>query len=128
GSDCMIFFGVPVAHTNDPLRAADAALAIRDVINQVKPVTVAGREITITSQIGISCGPAFAAEIGEPRGRREFNLLGDTVNVAARLMSRALPNQILLTGSVCRQITSDFEVEELPPMELKGKSASLPVF
>lgn len=123
GSDMMIMFGVPNAHTNDPARAADAALAVRDAITQAKPPTVGGKEVPLTCQIGMARGHVFAAEIGEPRGRREFNILGDTVNTAARLMGRAFGNRIIMTEAVHQEIAPHFDCESLGPMRLKGKAA-----
>ncbi len=70
----------------------------------------------------------FAAEIGEPRGRREFNVLGDAVNTAARLMGRANANQILLTQSVYAAIADRFPATPLGSLLLKGKSQPIPVF
>lgn len=128
GSDMVIYFGVPTAHTNDPVRAAHAALAIRDIINNIKPPTVGSAQPEVRCQIGISRGPCFVAEIGEPRGRREFNVLGDTVNTTARLMDRAAKNQILISGRVYDAISADFNCNALEPVSLKGKSAPLPIF
>ncbi len=73
-------------------------------------------------------GPAFAAEIGEPRGRREFNVLGDTVNTAARLMSRAEVNEILITAEVEQAIRQQFDCVACGTIALKGKSAPLTLF
>ncbi|MBN2385656.1 MAG: adenylate/guanylate cyclase domain-containing protein [Anaerolineales bacterium] len=128
GSDICIYFGVPTAHTNDPVRAAQASLAIRQAITALKPPTVGNITPEITCQIGIATGAAFVAEIGELRGRREFNVLGDTVNTAARLMNRADANQILITGRVYEQIQDHFECESLGSVSLKGKSAPTPIY
>jgi class 3 adenylate cyclase len=128
GSDIVIYFGVPSAHTNDPQRAAQAALAIRDVIAAVKPPTVGNVTPEIACQIGIATGPTFAAEIGELRGRREFNVLGDTVNIAARLMNRAEKGQILVTGRVYEAIEAGYEWESLGSLSLKGKAAPMPIY
>lgn len=128
GSDIVIYFGVPTAHTNDSIRAAFAALDIRDIIANIKPPTVGNVIPEITCQIGISTGPAFAAEIGDPRGRREFNVLGDVVNTAARLMNRATTSQILVTGSVYEAIREEFECESLGSVSLKGKAAPTPIY
>lgn len=46
------------------------------------PPNERGRELNISYQIGMAQGSAFSAEFGEPRGRREFNILGDTFNTA----------------------------------------------
>ena len=128
GSDIVIYFGVPSAHTNDPMRAVQAALAIRELIAALKPPTVGNIVPQITCQIGIASGATFAAEIGELRGRREFNVLGDTVNTAARLMNRATTGQILLTGRVYDAVKEAFECESLGSVPLKGKAAPTPIY
>jgi class 3 adenylate cyclase len=128
GSDIVIYFGVPSAHTNDPVRAAHAALAIRKIILDIKAPSAGALQPEIRCQIGINTGPAFVAEIGEPRGRREFNVLGDTVNTTARLMDRAEKNQILISARVQEAIAPYFECLELEPVSLKGKSAPVPIF
>lgn len=128
GSDIVIYFGVPNAHTNDPLRAASAALAIRDIINSIKPPTVGNEPPEISCQIGINIGSTFVAEIGDPRGRREFNVLGDTVNTTARLMNRAEKSQIIVSGRIQDAISSRYECLSLGEVSLKGKSTAMPIF
>lgn len=128
GSDMLIYFGVPNAHTNDSTRAAEAALVIRNIIMTFQPPKVGGKKVDVYCQIGLARGPVFAAEIGEMRGRREFNILGDTVNTAARLMSRAGRNQILLTESAYLPIADRYACVSLGLYALKGKAASLPIF
>lgn len=128
GSDMMIMFGVPTARTDDPTRAADAALAIRNIVLNAEPLMVGGSEVTTECQIGMAHGPVFAAEIGELRGRREFNTLGDTVNTAARLMGRALGNRIVITEALHEAIRDRFTCKSLGSMPLKGKTGRRKVF
>jgi class 3 adenylate cyclase len=128
GSDIVIFFGVPNAHTNDELRAASAALAIRDIVMSIKPPMIGSLQPDVYCQIGINAGPAFVAEIGDPRGRREFNVLGDTVNTTARLMNRAGKNKIIVSEDVKQAIEEAYECLPLGEVSLKGKSASMPLF
>ena len=128
GSDMLIYFGVPEAHTDEAVRAASAALAIRDIIAQLTPPIVGGKQVTVFSQIGITLGPVFASEVGETRGRREFNVVGDTVNTAARLMTKARQNQILISETVFDAIAPYFECEDLGTFSLKGKAAPTPIF
>ncbi|GIV98408.1 MAG: hypothetical protein KatS3mg057_3065 [Herpetosiphonaceae bacterium] len=127
GSDMLIFFGPPNAHTDDPIRAADTALAIREIVAGLTPPVISGRHVDVGCKIGLARGPAFAAEIGEPRGRREYNILGDSLNVAARLMDRAGTNQILLTEVVYNEIAERFACEPLGHFSLKGKSTPIRV-
>jgi class 3 adenylate cyclase len=128
GSDIVIYFGVPNAHTNDPVRAVEAALAIREIVRNIKPPTVGGLQPEVTCQIGINQGATFVAEIGEPRGRREFNVLGDTVNITARLMNKAAKDQIIVSDKVQAAICSHFETKSLGTVKLKGKDAEMPIF
>ena len=128
GSDMLIYFGVPDVHTDDPSRAASAAIAIRDLIAGLPAIAIGGQNVKVTCQIGLSLGPVFAAEVGEPRGRREFNILGDTVNTAARLMTEAGENEILIGQRVFESIGLNFDCEALGAVSLKGKSALTPVF
>ncbi|MGH8247343.1 MAG: adenylate/guanylate cyclase domain-containing protein, partial [Gammaproteobacteria bacterium] len=122
GSDIVIYFGVPTAHTNDPARAANAALAIREIVRNIKPPTVGGIQPEIACQIGINQGVTFVAEIGEPRGRREFNVLGDTVNTTARLMNKASKDQIVLSSPIQAAIAADYRTRSLGSVAFKGKS------
>lgn len=130
GSDIVVYFGAVNAHTDDELRAADAALAIRKAVEEIaaKAPTIGGVRPEIYCQIGINMGPAFAAEVGEPRGRREFNVLGDTVNTAARLMNQARRNQIVISESVQRAVESNYECVSLGEVALKGKSRLMNLF
>jgi adenylate cyclase len=131
GSDIVVYFGVPTAHTDDSVRAANAAWIIRRLILEVnsKPLVVADTPVNISCQIGLSRGRVFAAEIGDTRGRREFNVQGDVVNTAARLMDRAVDNQIFMTESVYQDIAERaVSIETLEPLALKGKAQPLPVY
>lgn len=124
----MIIFGVPNAHTNDAYRAAECALTIRDIITTLHPPTVDGAPVNVYCQIGIAKGGVFAAEIGEPRGRREFNVLGDAVNTAARLMGKSQRNQILMTPAVFEEVGSLLRTEPVGEISLKGKSAPIMLY
>ncbi len=130
GSDIVIYFGVPNAHTNDEQRAAAAAIAIREVIisESLKAPTIGNVQPDVYCQIGINAGPTFVAEIGEPRGRREFNVLGDTVNTTARLMNHAEKNQIIISERVQQAIAEKYEVKSLGEVSLKGKNKPMQLY
>jgi class 3 adenylate cyclase len=135
GSDCLIYFGTPNAHSNDVVRGLLTACAIRELLGTWPTLTVGDQAIQFGCQVGIAHGPVFAAEIGESRGRREYNILGDTVNTAARLMSQAHPQQILLTEGVWRALSQQprhnqslFRLTSLGKRSVKGKSAALEIY
>ncbi|MEA5447451.1 adenylate/guanylate cyclase domain-containing protein [Leptolyngbya sp. CCNP1308] len=130
GSELLIHFGVLAPDPEAPLRAVETLAAIRALVNQLHPPLSQGQPLAITCRMGLTYGPVFAAEIGEPRGRREFNVLGDTVNTAARLMGRASPNQILLDAATRQALgpDPDYHCNFFGEFCLKGKAAPQPIY
>mmetsp|Transcript_2621 Transcript_2621/g.4960 ORF Transcript_2621/g.4960 Transcript_2621/m.4960 type:complete len:1284 (-) Transcript_2621:84-3935(-) len=79
GSTLIAVFGLPpLAHEDDAVRAVVAGKAIQEALHQHD----------LRPSIGITTGRAFCGVVGN-RGRREYSVLGDTVNLSARLMQRA---------------------------------------
>ena len=74
----------------------------------------------IPIRIGVNRGAVFAGDIG-PAYRRTYTVMGDAVNLAARLMAKAEPGQLLATGSVLDASIVTFETTELEPFMVKGK-------
>ncbi len=128
GPDVLIYFGAIPGASDDVQRALAAAVEIRRLFVESPPLQVGEQAFPLTCQIGIHCGPVFAAEIGEARGRREFNILGDTVNTAARVTSRAAANQVLLTEAVQIAIADQYACEFLGKIPLKGKALPTPIY
>jgi class 3 adenylate cyclase len=128
GSEILIHFGVLNPDARDPLRAAEAMSTIRELVQSIASPTVKGERIRLTCRIGLTYGPVFAAEIGERRGRREFNVLGDTVNTAARIMSCAGENEIWMNQTMHEQVQASFPTRLLGDMSLKGKSRPQPIY
>lgn len=128
GSDMLLYFGALECRPDDARRAVEAALGVRDLVQHLPPVLSNEQTIAVSCRIGMDRGPVFAAEMGEPRGRREFNILGDPVNTAARLMVTAQPNQILLTGRVQQVLPPDYPCQKLGDRLLKGKASPIATF
>jgi len=72
-------------------------------------------------RIGVNRGSVFAGDIG-PHYRRTFTVMGDAVNLAARLMAKAQPGQILSSPDVLEQSGADVDTVELEPFVVKGKA------
>jgi class 3 adenylate cyclase len=128
GSDVVIYFGAPNAHSNDTRRAASAALEIREIVTTAEVPGLETRRVPVACQIGLSCGPTFAGEIGEARGRREYNVLGPVVNTAARLMNQAEPNQIVISQGVYASLGEAFTCDPLGTVILKGTAGPSPIY
>jgi hypothetical protein len=77
-------------------------------------------EHAVPVRIGVNRGPVFAGEIG-PTYRRTYTVMGDAVNLAARLMTKAEVGQILATQDVLQGSRTLFSTTELEPFLVKGK-------
>jgi class 3 adenylate cyclase len=128
GADIMIHFGMPPTSSDDTQHAVCTALAIRDIITHCAALLVGRQPQPLTCRMGLARGSAFAAEIGTPRGRREFDVHGEAINTAAHLLQHAASNQILLTEAVAHAVAEHFDSVPLPPLLLKGAILPMPIF
>jgi adenylate cyclase len=119
GSYLYAPFGAPTAHEDDTRRAVKAALELQTAATDLgflAPV-----------QIGISRGTMRSGVYGSAT-RRIYGVMGDDVNLAARLMSQAMPGEVLVSGRVQSVIATEFSTDPRPPIRLKGKAEPLPVY
>lgn len=119
GSYLYASFGAPIAHGDDPLRAVAAALKLKDVPTFLKYIQ--------NIKIGISYGRVRTGAYGGD-SRKTYGVIGDTVNVSARLMQKASPGQILISLPVFEQVKQRVAFNELGELFLKGKSKAIPVW
>ena len=118
GSYLYAAFGAPIAHEDDIDRAATAALALRGLperFGYINPV-----------QIGVTYGRMRVGAYGGTM-RRTYGVLGDIVNLAARLMQAAVPGQILVNDEARSHASDSFVWESLEPIRVKGKSEPIAV-
>jgi class 3 adenylate cyclase len=121
GDQVFAAFGAPVAHEDDAERAVRAALAMRDCLLEDHQ----GRRIQIHA--GLNTGEVMAGLIG-PQGRQDYAVMGDTTNVAARLMSAAPPGGVLVAEETWRATHEFIAYRELPPLSAKGKQQPVRVW
>lgn len=118
GSKFLCFFGAPESYENNEERAVAFSLALRDLERELPWLGA--------QQAGISTGTAYCGVMGSLR-RQEYTVMGDAVNVAARLMSAAGTDQTLATEEV-RQATPDkFRWGPYRELAVKGKAHPLKV-
>lgn len=135
GDKLLAFFGAPAAHEDDAERAvrtawkmqADLAQINRQVRETLSGEGLAGDHLALRQKIGLSYGYAFAGYMGTP-WRREYTVMGDEVNLAARLMSAAEADSITVTSSVFRKARSLFELAPRGQVTLRGKSKPFRIF
>jgi class 3 adenylate cyclase/tetratricopeptide (TPR) repeat protein len=135
GTKMLILFGAPVSHVDDPQRALNAALAMDIALKnlnkrwkeKLQRYLPANYNDLIKHRIGVTSGNTFAGQVGST-SRREYTVMGDDVNLSARLMGIAEMGQILVSDHVYQDATDHFVFTKLPPIRVKGKSQPIPIF
>lgn len=127
GDAVMAVFGAPISKGNDALNCVSAALDIQRMVVQMNRDAAARKWPELHVGIGINTGIVTAGNIGSPR-RLDYTVIGDTVNIASRLMSNAAPDQIIISIDTASEIGSGFKLTSLPAMKVKGKSEPLAAF
>ncbi|KAA1416910.1 adenylate/guanylate cyclase domain-containing protein [Nocardioides humilatus] len=123
GDGLLAVFGAPRRLDNHADAAVAAALAIADAAE----AEFAG---SLSIGIGVNTGTVVAGNVGGA-GRFEFSVIGDPVNVAARIESatRQTGDTILVSARTCDLLdATDMQVVERPAIELKGKSGAVSLF
>ena len=73
-------------------------------------------------RVGINSGEVLAGVVGAGTGHRKHGLIGDTVNLAARLEGQAIAGQVVVGAGTYERLPPGALVERLPPLQLKGKT------
>ncbi|MCP4599596.1 MAG: tetratricopeptide repeat protein [Proteobacteria bacterium] len=126
GSLLHLIFGAPVANDNDQVLAVGCALAMQQSAARLKSATD-GQPFIMDQQIGIASGYVFAGNVGSER-RREYTVMGDVVNLSARLMQAADMWEILIDQTTARRAENEFISEELTPIRVKGKQEPISIY
>jgi class 3 adenylate cyclase len=116
GDAMLATFNAPARQPDRALRAVRAALAMQAAIDAL----VQAHPTWPRFRIGINTGPALVGNIGSDR-IRSFNVMGDAINVAARLEAVAEPGTVVIGASTHAAIAAIAEVVPLGDLELKGK-------
>jgi class 3 adenylate cyclase/predicted ATPase len=123
GDGILAYFGFPAAHEDSAERAVQAAL---EAIRLVSELSFDGAS-RIEMRVGIATGLVVVGDLIGEGPSREFALIGDAPNLAARLQQLANPNQILVAPSTRRLIGDLFEFEDLGIQDVKGFSESVAI-
>src|SRR5712691_8922461 len=122
GDAVMAVFGVPAVHEDDALRAVRAAVEVRDEVSELNSELERERGVRIQIRTGVNTGEVVFA--GEGTDEQSV-VVGDAVNVAARLEQAAIPGEILI-GDATRSLVRDAVVaEQLDSLKLRGKEGSV---
>jgi adenylate cyclase len=127
GDGIMALWGAPVAHPDDALRCVLCALEQLEVLGKLNRKRVENNEAPLGVGIGIHTGPVVAGYIGSSKAL-SYTVIGDTANTSARLCGVAAAGQILVSEATLAKLGGRFEVEELPPAQLKNKEKPFRMF
>jgi class 3 adenylate cyclase/ribosomal protein L40E len=129
GDRIVVFFGAPKAHEDDPVRAVHTALDMQAATRKhfAALQTPAGL-YRFRQRIGINTGTLFAGNAGAPDLRQEYTLMGDDINMAARLMSMAGWDEVLISGQTQKRVQAYFELVDRGQLKVKGKEILIPTF
>ena len=127
GDEIMALYGSPVKHDDDPVRAVRSALDMLQVLEGWNAQRAAAGKVPVHIGLGINTGEVVAGYLGSSKAL-EYTVIGDAVNAGARLCSAAQAGQILVSEYTYRRIGSAFDVQEQPPMPLKGKSKPMRIY
>jgi adenylate cyclase len=130
GDSLMIGYGVPVEQQDSPARAvrtaAEMLTGFRDLAREWRD----RHEIHVGLGIGINDGEVLTGDVGSSQ-YMSYTMIGDTVNVAARLSQRARAGEVLFSGSVKRALDArgyDVGAVALPPLTLRGRSGPVDIY
>ncbi len=125
--DIMALFGAPIAHEDSPERALRAAVRMHQELDRLHAEEVIPADTPLRLRIGINTGPVRVGGVGAG-GRMEYTAMGDTVNLSARLMTACEWGTTLISVNTHRRVAGSFELAELEPVRVKGKSEPVKIW
>jgi predicted ATPase/class 3 adenylate cyclase len=127
GDGLLVYFGYPVAHEDDALRAVRAGLGMVEALGRLNVEAQPARDVRLAARVGVHTGLVVVGEMGGG-AKREHLALGETPNLAARLQSVAPPNTVVLSGVTGRLVQASFTCKELGTHTFKGIASPLVVY
>ncbi len=130
GDEIMGVFGHPAPLENEQQAAVDAAREMLRICDALNEELCLSGHLTLINSIGIHSGPALAGIIGSP-DRSEYTVIGDSVNVAARLetTTRQFATRLMISGEVARGLaTLPDDLEPLGEHTVRGRQDPIEIF
>jgi adenylate cyclase len=127
GDAIMAIFGAPIDMPDHAQRAIRAALEMQERLAEWNSERKEGHP-ALSIRIGINSGNAVAGEIGSIK-KKEYTVLGDTVNTASRLESSvAKPGSVVIGSNTLKMVEGLFETRPLGSFKVKGKALEVPAY
>jgi PAS domain S-box-containing protein len=128
GDAIMAAWGVPLqTAAEDARRAVTAALELQELVASGRRRFFTKDAAQLRIGIGVHTGPIVAGNLGSTR-RMNYTVIGDTVNVAARLESVAAADEVIITEATRQHLGEDFELERRDPVPVRGKAKPVRIY
>jgi adenylate cyclase len=129
GDSLLAVFGAPVPTEDHEVRAVRAAMGVRAALGAFNAREAAAGRMMLRVGIGIHAGEMIAGSVGSP-DRMEYTVIGDVVNVAARLqaLTKDLGVDVLLSRAVFEKVEEFVPARALVPTSVRGRSDPLEVY
>jgi class 3 adenylate cyclase len=127
GDGIMAIFGAPLAHENDPERAARCALEMMAQIEQFNRQSTVNLPTPLGLHVGLHSGMVIAGNVGSDL-RMNYSVIGDTVNLAARLVEMAPRDEIYMSAETYKLISNVTIVDGPASVTFRGKSQPVNVY
>ena len=127
GDELMVVYGAPISAKDDTTRAVQTASDMQEKLKELNEERKKRKEPLIAVGIGINRGEVVSGNIGS-REMMDYTVIGDTVNLAARLCSAAKPGQILVSNSVFKKTRKMINYKKIEQLSLKGKRKKIDIF
>ncbi len=122
GDGVMALFGAPIAHEDHAQRAVHAALGMQRVLQGYGAELQRTQGIAFRMRLGLNTGLVVVASIGDNL-RMDYTAVGDTTNLAARMLNLAEPGQVVLAEDTYKAVSGYFVTRPLGAQTIKGKAA-----
>ncbi len=119
GDGVMALFGAPIAHEDHAVRAVASALAIQKASREYAETLRETRGLDFALRIGINTGPVVVGRIGDDL-RMDYTAQGETVNLAARLQTAAVPGSVLISEATEALVSGYFVTSDAELHTMKG--------
>ncbi len=129
GDAVMAVYGAPLDNPDHALDAVRTALAMQAELGRLNAGWEGRGLPTLKMGIGIHTGPVFAGNVGSPK-RKKYTVVGDAVNVAARVegLNKELHTTLLITGDTYRAMKDRVEVKGCGEVRVKGRHQAVEVY
>jgi adenylate cyclase len=127
GDALIVVFGSAIPHPDDPLRAVKTAIEMQAAMKEINAQWKKQKRKTFQIGIGVNTGEVLYGNVGSEQ-RMELTVIGDAVNLAARLADVAAGGEVLLSGTSWEAAGGRVSGEKMLPLQIKGKKDAVEVY